>query len=338
MWNRVLPCRPFHRILPFCTLLLALGVPAPARLAPWSDAPTGFASVRGLGQNGTTGGARGRRVTVTTQQELARWAARKAPCVIRVAGRIKMQPKGTEIRVVSDKTIIGAGKNGQIIGGGFFLPPGTHNVIIRNLTIRDTYVEGDPEGKTQDFDGLQIDSAHHIWIDHCHLARHGDGIMDLRKGTTFVTVSWCILSDHNKVGGSGWTDKVETQLTMHHNWFRNTRQRNPAIDNALRAHLYNNYLQNVSAYGHWARGRTNMIVENSLFEKTSNPLTVEKGTLVERGCVFRHCTKGGWPWGADTRGPAFFNPKDFYRYRLDPAEDLPELLARHAGPQESIGR
>ena len=51
---------------------------------------------------------------------------------------------------------------------------GVHNVIIRNLTIGDTFVEGDWEGKTQDFDGVQMDTAHHVWIDHNHFHMCGD--------------------------------------------------------------------------------------------------------------------------------------------------------------------
>ena len=43
-----------------------------------------------------------------------------------------------EIRVASNKTIIGVGTSATIVKGGFFLAVGVHNVIIRNLTIRDT--------------------------------------------------------------------------------------------------------------------------------------------------------------------------------------------------------
>ncbi|MEV4805327.1 hypothetical protein AB0K18_35470 [Nonomuraea sp. NPDC049421] len=61
--------------------------------------------------------------------------------------------------------------NGTIVGGGFFLN-GVSNVIIRNLTIRDTRMpEDDPDDKEFDYDGIQMDGAHHVWIDHNHITR-----------------------------------------------------------------------------------------------------------------------------------------------------------------------
>jgi pectate lyase len=300
----------------------------------WSDvADAGFASVNDMDQNGTTGGAGGKIVTVSNQAALEKYATAKAPYRIRVEGAVTLAPKGREIRVASDKTIIGVGRTGEIVGGGFFLGSGIHNVIVRNLTIGGTFVEGDWSGKTQDFDGVQMDNAHHVWIDHCHFSRIGDGMIDSRKGTTYLTVSWNIFRDHNKTFGIGWTPRVAAQMTIHHNWFRNTNQRNPGVDNVLRAHLYNNYLQNVTAAGNHARGGTHMILQNSVFENVRDPHFCDSGSLVATGNIYRG-TRGR----QESRGPAFFDPGKFYTYTLDKAEDVPRILARHAGPQESIGR
>ena len=65
-----------------------------------------------------------------------------------------MDPVGKEIKVQSDKTIVGSGTSGHIVGGGFFLGQGVHNVIIRNLTIRDAY-QGVWNDKDHDFDAIQ---------------------------------------------------------------------------------------------------------------------------------------------------------------------------------------
>lgn len=73
-------------------------------------------------------------VTVTTQADLAQYAAAAGKYVIKVQGRITISPKGTEIKVASDKTIIGVGTTGEINQGGFNLK-GVSNVIIRNLKI-----------------------------------------------------------------------------------------------------------------------------------------------------------------------------------------------------------
>ena len=303
-----------------------------------------------MGQDGTTGGAGGKVVTVTNQADLEKYTQKQEPYIIRVKGAIKITPKPNpvtpaekrtpkEIHVLSDKTIIGVGKTGEIAGGGFFIGPDVHNVIIRNLKIRDTFLKGDWGGVKQDDDGLQMDTAHHIWVDHCHFSRHGDGMIDSRLGTTNLTVSWCIFSKHNKTFGVGWDKGVFTEMTLHHNWFRNSHQRNPWIGGVLRAHFYNNYLLNVNGYGHRVDQGTNMVLQNSVYEKVNSPhiyrntAGLKPGSLAASGNIYRN-TRGS----RDTHGPAFFDPAKFYKYKLDDAKDVPEILARYAGPQENIGQ
>ena len=244
--------------------LLPAGQPeasAATTAAPaWATATAdGFASVNALGQNGTYGGRDGRIVTVKTQADLEKYATAAEPYVIVVAGTITMDPVGKEIKVQSNKTIVGSGTSGQIVGGGFFLGAGVHNVIIRNLTIRDAY-QGVWNDKEHDFDAIQMDGAHHVWIDHNDLRHMADGLIDVRKDSTYVTVSWNKLSQDNKAFGIGWTENVVTDITIHHNWVRETEQRNPSTDNAAHAHLYNNFLEDVagtdisSSYGNYSRG------------------------------------------------------------------------------------
>ncbi|MDT0265905.1 pectinesterase family protein [Streptomyces sp. DSM 44915] len=309
----------------------------PVLPAAWPAEADGFASVNALGQDGTYGGRDGETVTVTTEEELRRYATADEPYTIQVAAAIEYAETGEEIPVASDKTIVGVGTTGEIVGGGFFLGEGTHNVIIRNLTIRDTY-DGDWDGKTHDWDAIQMDGAHHVWIDHNHLTRMADGLIDSRKDTTYLTVSWNHLSEHNKAFGIGWTENVTAEITIHHNWLHETGQRNPSADNIARAHLYNNYLLDDPAgdismsYGNWARGATNMVLENSYFENVRDPYFVDpEGQLVERGNILDN-TSGR----AETRGDGF-DPGDYYDYTLDAAEDVPELLRAGTGPQADIG-
>ncbi len=58
-----------------------------------------------------------------TLADLEKYATAQEPYVIVVAGTITMNPRGKEIRVASDKTIVGSGTSGHIVGGGFFLGP-----------------------------------------------------------------------------------------------------------------------------------------------------------------------------------------------------------------------
>src|SRR5688572_24066343 len=73
----------------------------------------------------------------------------------------------------------------------------------------------------------------------------------------------------------GWTDNVTAQGTIHHNFFDRTNQRNPSADNLLHAHMYNNYMNGVTSYGHYVRGSTNARIENVYFRNTHDPVTVD---------------------------------------------------------------
>ncbi|MEU0894603.1 pectinesterase family protein [Streptomyces massasporeus] len=317
----------------------ALQASAATAAAPaWAaDTADGFASVNSLGQNGTYGGRGGQVVTVKTQAELEKYATAAQPYVIVVAGTIAMNPVGKEIKVQSDKTIVGRGTAGHIVGGGFFLGQGVHNVIIRNLTIRDAY-QGIWNDKDHDFDAIQMDGAHHVWIDHNDLRHMADGLIDVRKDSTNVTVSWNKLSDNNKTFGIGWTEHVKTDITIHHNWIRETEQRNPSTDNAAHAHLYNNFLEDApntsigSSYGNYSRGSTRMVLENSYFQGIKNPVIKDSGaTIVQRGNVFSGTS------GRNESGGSAFDPKAYYPYTLDRAADLPSILTSGAGPRASLG-
>ncbi|WP_329337542.1 pectinesterase family protein [Streptomyces sp. NBC_00663] len=312
---------------------------ATAAAAPaWATATAdGFASVNALGQNGTYGGRDGQIVTVKTLADLEKYATAAEPYVIVVAATINMDPVGKEIKVQSNKTIVGSGTSGHIVGGGFFLGTGVHNVIIRNLTIRDAY-QGVWNDKEHDFDGIQMDGAHHVWIDHNDLRHMADGLIDVRKDSTYVTVSWNKMSQDNKAFGIGWTDNVVTDITIHHNWIRETEQRNPSTDNAAHAHLYNNFLEDVagtditSSYGNYSRGATKMVLENSYFQGMNNPVIKDStATIVQKGNTFVGTS------GRNESGGTAFDPKSYYAYTLDATANVPSLLKSGAGPRSSIG-
>ncbi|PRX25399.1 RICIN domain-containing protein [Actinoplanes italicus] len=296
----------------------------------WPSTPDGFASTGG----GTTGGAAGTTVTVTNLADLTKYVTATEPYVIKVGGPITITPKGTELKVKSNKTIVGVGTKGEIVGGGFFLGTGVKNVIIRNLTIRDTQMtDDDPDDKTYDYDGIQMDTADHIWIDHNRITRMNDGMIDSRKDTTYLTVSWNVLETGNKAFGIGWTENVTARMTIHHNWIKGTNQRNPSTDNVAYAHLYNNHLQNITSYGNLSRGGTKMVLENSYFDNVANPYynDTSAAQLKQSGSIVKNSS------GKQQTNGSAFDPRSFYSYTLDAAADVPALLAKYAGPQANIG-
>ncbi|WP_448318543.1 RICIN domain-containing protein [Streptomyces sp. CO7] len=297
----------------------------------WSNTADGFASTGG----GTTGGAAGATVTVKTYADLVKYATASEPYTIKVAGAVTVSPYGHEIPVTSNKTVIGVGTSGEIVNGGFFLGAGTRNVVIRNLTIRDTRMAGDdPDDKVYDYDGIQMDTADHIWIDHNRIERMNDGLIDSRKDTSYLTVSWNDLGEVNKAFGIGWTENTTARMTIHHNWIHDTNQRNPSIDNVALAHLYNNYLQNITSYGNLSRGSSRTVIENSYYDNVANPYhpDTSAASLSQSGSVVVNSS------GTQQTGGTTFDPRSHYGYTLDAAKDVPALVKQYSGPQSSIGR
>lgn len=94
------------------------------------DVADGFEPLNG----GTTGGRGGTVVTVSNVADLRKYATSSGKYIIKVAGTVTVTPAGEEIKVASDRTIVGVGNNAAIQNGGF----GIHNVknvITRKLRI-----------------------------------------------------------------------------------------------------------------------------------------------------------------------------------------------------------
>ncbi|UVY84967.1 pectate lyase [Brachybacterium sp. NBEC-018] len=301
----------------------------------WSPRATGFAGVATDSHpRGTVGGLGARPVTVRSAAELTAALLAPAPRILLVDGRIDL-PFGTMVDIPSRTSILGLGTGAEIVGGGFRLPS-VDDVILRNLLFRDSFIAGDWDGKSEenDNDGIRVDTSDHIWIDHCEFARLGDGQVDIRKDSTHVTVSWCLLRDHDKTLGVGWTDNVLTTLTIHHTRFSNTHQRNGSIDNVALCHVHCCWLEGVSSYGMASRGASQLLVEHSVFDTVRNPIGVSdpESRVAQNGNLREGC------WGSWEDTSIDLDPADCYDYALDPVEEVRSLLTRHAGPHGSTER
>ncbi|MGX9899034.1 pectate lyase family protein [Arthrobacter sp. SA17] len=139
----------------------------------WSRHPAGFASLPGLGLDGTTGGAGGSIVHARTAAELRSFANASEALVVILHGSIVFDAY-EKLRVQSNKSFLGAGSDAEVVNAGFKLI-NVANVIFRNFTVRDSYIPGDFEGKRpdNDRDGIQVDTSHHIWVDHMYFTRLG---------------------------------------------------------------------------------------------------------------------------------------------------------------------
>lgn len=220
--------------------------PPPSGTCDTSAQPAGFASVNALGQNGTTGGAGGPKIEVDTVPEFLSAIATPGPLNICVRDMLALP--GPMHDVSSDKTIVGIGANSGFTGGGLNIglpnedittPPANaiHNVIVRNIIFRD-FAD----------DGVNVQMfSHHVWIDHNDLSNGFDGTVDIKRGSSYVTVSWNHTHSHTKNMLLGHDDSNAAQdvgrlkVTYHHNWYDQTPQRNPRVRFGEPVHVYNNY-------------------------------------------------------------------------------------------------
>jgi pectate lyase len=179
-----------------------------------------------------------------------------------------------------------------------------------------------------------------------------DGLIDLRKDTDYVTVSNCLLSEHNKAFGIGWTANVISKMTVtlfhilffnfvsnrskiNDNFFNSTNQRNPSADNLKYCHMYNNYHLNVTSYGNYARGYTALLVENSYYENVNDPVVAgPNATIRSNWLKFKDCTGEIM---LDVKAKSVFKATDFYQYSLKDPYDLPTTIPPFVGPVADIG-
>jgi pectate lyase len=284
-------------------------------------APIGFASLNALGQNGTTGGAGGRTVTVSTTDQLLEAIDSTEKLVIQVQGRIQIESKQG---VRPNKTVIGL-PGAEITGGGLDFYR-SYNVIVRNILFTDA-----------EDDAVNIgQNSHHIWVDHNTFRGAVDGSVDIVRGADYVTVSWNRFHQTDKsmlLGHSDtFTDDIGfLKVTYHHNWFDGSTQRHPRVRFGEPVHVYNNYYRGVGLYGVASTENAGVVVEGNYFEDTAFPCysaggyaESAPGRLIQRANVFVRS------------GPCEVNgtvaePGTYYAYRLDQATSVPAVVSAGAG-------
>ena len=193
----------------------------------------GFATLTSSGldggppQVGTTGGGARAPVTVSRWDDLMTAVSDNVPRVVEVSGMIAAPPldggtTGLQVKVGSNKTIVGATADSGLTGGGLFID-GSSNVIVRNLKITGAFHT----------DAITVQASTNVWIDHCDLSCDPaqptacDGLVDITHASDFVTVSWTYYHDHNASGLVGHSDNNAAEdtnhltVTYHHDLFSN---------------------------------------------------------------------------------------------------------------------
>ncbi|MGV3538301.1 MAG: InlB B-repeat-containing protein, partial [Rufibacter sp.] len=248
-----------------------------------NNAMTGYAATSGEGYTTTTGGQGGQVINITTLAQLEAWAASRernnTPEIVHISGKISSpSTMVVTIKNGSNISILGVGATAELQNVGLNIRE-YKNVIVRNLKLHEVFYPND---------ALTIDESQHVWVDHCEFhSKMGagigvdtyDGLLDIKKGSRYVTVSWNYFHDHMKNVLIGHTDNAaaeaedrEIRVTFHHNYFNNLDGRNPSLRWGA-AHLYNNYFKNIYDYGIALRQGAHGLLENNVYENMKLPIS-----------------------------------------------------------------
>ena len=192
-----------------------------------------------------------------------------------------IQIKGKQADSEMNITIEGIGEDASIYGFGF-LVRNAKSVEFRNLGIM----------RAMD-DGVSLDTNNsNIWVHHMDLfygrasgGDHikGDGSIDVKTDSKFVTIDNCHFWDTGKTSMCGMNKETgPNYITYHHNWFDHSDSRHARV-RTMSVHLWNNYYDGCAKYGIGATMGCSVFSENNYFRATKNPILISKQGSDEKG-------------------------------------------------------
>lgn len=235
------------------------------------------------------------------------------------------------VAVGSNKTLIGLGIDARLVGASLNLS-NSRNVIIRNLSI-----ENINPALVEAGDGITLDNASHVWIDHVRFALISDGHVDI-KNSQNVTLSWNRFEGANPaVCGSQhhYTNAiVNSRVTLHHNFWNKTSGRNPKLDGAAtRVHLFNNLWQDITYFAINGRDGAQARIEGNVFINSARPHWNTGTALFDAPAGSNRYTGISASDPYKQTGDRVFGDLSLYPYRIDPVDVLPQQVGDGAGPR-----
>lgn len=262
--------------------------------------------------------------------------------VFEVSGTIHLS---SYLNVSSYKTIDGRGQRIKLTGKGLRLKECEH-VIICNLEF-----EG---GRGPDVDAIQIKpNSKHIWIDRCTLCDYDDGLIDITRESTDITVSRCHFLQHDKtmlIGAdpSHIGDRC-IRVTIHHCFFDGTKQRHPRVRYG-KVHLYNNYTRNWGIYAVCASVESQIYSQCNIYEagqkrvafkylteKATDKEEATTGCINSEGDLFISATQAGL-MTKDTAHKMFHPSEHYPIWTVEPPTDDLKQVLQHCTGWQSVPR
>lgn len=210
------------------------------------------------------------------------------PLVVRILGKVRAPERinaDYTLRIENNKNITfeGVGKDAVIHGWGISIKR-TQNIEFRNFAVM-------WQCQGTDGDALSFDTENYnVFIHNMDFyygapgaeadQKKGDGTIDMKHQTDYVTVSYNHFYDTGKTTFSGgqWEltniedPTAKVNVTYHHNWFDYADSRHPrcVVGNT---HVYNNYYVG-NGYGAAACERASVFVESNYFENCDRPMMI----------------------------------------------------------------
>ncbi|MCM1356827.1 MAG: pectate lyase [Staphylococcus sp.] len=210
------------------------------------------------------------------------------PLAVRLIGLIKdtdmdallssaegLQIKGKNNTVPLNITIEGIGDDATTWGFGFLLR-NAFSVELRNFA----------NMLCMD-DCISIDTNNrNCWIHHLDLfygqagsdsdQAKGDGTIDIKGKSTFITVAYNRFHDSGKSLLCGMkSETTDSYIDYHHNWFDHSDSRHPRV-RTISVHVWNNYYDGCAKYGAGATMGASIFVENNFYRASRNPMLISQ--------------------------------------------------------------
>ncbi len=250
------------------------------------------------------------------------------PKIITISGTISTKDNANPLlsekyTIGSNSTIYGDTSSQGRLQNIEFVVEG-ENVIIRNMMFGEV-ISWDGYTKSGADDALSLNGATHVWVDHCEFQSHltpqdldgneitsghnyystdedwakdfYDGLLDIKNGSTWITISNCYFHDHYKAclcaSGDDGPDKNTTtgatdedmRVTFYHNYWKNINARMPLFRYGT-GHIYDCYFdagtQSGSASCINVRAGSKLYIEGNNFANFSKTTgdSVSKGSYI----------------------------------------------------------
>lgn len=181
-----------------------------------------------------------------------------------------LQIKGKTDYSPMNMTIEGIGQDATAYGWGILLR------YVGNVEIRNLGVMLFPD------DGISLDTGNaNVWVHNNDIFYgsagsdadqvKGDGSTDLKKGSSYITVSYNHYWDSGKASLVGLSETADFYATFHHNWFDHSDSRHPRIRTGS-VHIYNNFYDGNSKYGVGVTTGSSAFVESNYFRHAKYPM------------------------------------------------------------------